>query len=287
VQEFQWSRSLVNILLQYSRIHVPKLPLKLKFQFLFSQLWYPLFSFFMLVMALLPIVALTSGRNFVDVTYPDFLLHFLPVSVVLVVLAFYWRSTGTYRPYDARILGWEAAIFLLARWPWSLAGTIFAIRDSISGSYVDFRITPKSSKIDTFPAFRVVAPYFILSLASAAAALVVEDAGSARGYYLFAILNSILYLVVLGVIVVNHVRENALWRLSLGSVGARAAAILMVCAAGSVVAAYERGLQGLEATAYGQRYVTFTETRYAVAGAGQGSGGAKLTRFRIKLHSIE
>lgn len=287
VQEFQWSRSLVNILLQYSSIHVPKLRPKLKFQFLFSQVWYPLFSLFMLVMFLLPIVALVGGRNFVDVTYPDFLLHFLPVSVVLVVLAFYWRSTGTYRPYDARILGWEAAIFLLARWPWSLAGTIFAIRDSISGSYVDFRITPKGSKIDTFPAFRVIAPYLVLSLVSAAVALMVEDAGSARGYYLFAILNSILYLVVLGVIVINHIRENGLWRLSLGAVGARATAMLMVCTVGSAVAAYERGLQGIEASAYGQRYVTFTETRFAVAGAGQGGSRTKITRFRVRLHGTE
>jgi cellulose synthase (UDP-forming) len=284
IQEFQWSRSLVNILLQYSSTYVPRLPPKLKFQFLFSQLWYPLFSVFMLVMFLLPIIALIGGRNFVNVTYPDFLLHFLPVSVVLVVLAFYWRSTGTYRPYDARILGWEAAIFLLARWPWSLTGAVFAIRDTIAGSFVDFRITPKGAKINTFPPFRVLAPYLGLSFASAATALLVDDAGSARGYYLFAILNSILYLVVLGIIVVNHARENGMSLLSFGAVGAKAVALVMACTAASGVAAYERGLQGIEAAAYGQGYLTFTETRFAVAGAGQGGARTKITRFRIRLH---
>ncbi len=37
-QEFQWSRSLVMLLLQYSPRLVGRLPLRLKFQFLFSQL---------------------------------------------------------------------------------------------------------------------------------------------------------------------------------------------------------------------------------------------------------
>ena len=46
---------------------------RLKFQFLFSQFWYPLFSLFMAPMFLLPIFALASGGNFMNVTYPDFL----------------------------------------------------------------------------------------------------------------------------------------------------------------------------------------------------------------------
>ncbi|MGO8655733.1 glycosyltransferase family 2 protein, partial [Rhizobium ruizarguesonis] len=49
-QEFQWSRSLVMLLLRYSPSLVGRLPPRLKFQFLFSQLWYPLFAFFMLLM---------------------------------------------------------------------------------------------------------------------------------------------------------------------------------------------------------------------------------------------
>ena len=75
-QEFQWSRSLVMILLQYSPRLVGRLPPRLKFQFLFSQLWYPLFSLFMALMFVMPIVALVRGENFVDVTYPDFLAPF-------------------------------------------------------------------------------------------------------------------------------------------------------------------------------------------------------------------
>ena len=75
-QEFQWSRSLVTLLLQYSPKYVPNLPFRLKFQFLFSQLWYPLFSFFMALMFVMPIFALMRGESFADVTYAGFLAPF-------------------------------------------------------------------------------------------------------------------------------------------------------------------------------------------------------------------
>ncbi len=55
VQEFQWSRSLVTILLHTFSPACRPAAAELKFQFLFSQLWYPLFSTFMAVMFLLPV----------------------------------------------------------------------------------------------------------------------------------------------------------------------------------------------------------------------------------------
>jgi len=286
VQEFQWSRSLVTILLRYSRDYVPSLSGKLQFQFLFSQLWYPLFSLFMAAMFLLPILALSTGRNFVNVAYPDFLVHILPLSMVLIGLAFYWRSTGTFRPYDARIFGWESAVFLLARWPWSLAGSLLAIRDQITGSFVDFRITPKDGKTATLPPLRVLAPYIAMSLSSAATALLVSDPGSAQGYYFFAIMNSIVYAAVLAVIIVGHAQENGLPLFSTSTRGLATVATLATCLVVTGNAVYARGVPGLEAVAYGQNIITFTETHFAVAGAGQGGSQVKITRFKIKWHGI-
>ena len=91
-QEFQWSRSLVMILVQYSPVYLPMLPRRLKLQFLFSQLWYPLFSLFMAMMYGMPIVALIFDVNFVSVTYPEFFVHFAPISLVLMIMAFRWKS---------------------------------------------------------------------------------------------------------------------------------------------------------------------------------------------------
>ena len=65
VQEFQWSRSVVSILLSYTPQYLPRLPGHMKFQFLFAQFWYPLFSLTMLAMVMLPIMALIGEVNFV------------------------------------------------------------------------------------------------------------------------------------------------------------------------------------------------------------------------------
>ncbi|MGO8154806.1 hypothetical protein AB9F36_33890, partial [Rhizobium leguminosarum] len=62
---------------------------------------------FMDMMFLLPVAALLTGRVLVNVTYPDFLLHFVPMSIVLTLFAFLWRATATFMPHDAKLLGWE------------------------------------------------------------------------------------------------------------------------------------------------------------------------------------
>lgn len=71
-QEFQWSRSLVTVLLKYTPKYISPLSPKLKAQFLFCQLWYPLFALFMALIYMLPIVALITGVNFANVTYLAF-----------------------------------------------------------------------------------------------------------------------------------------------------------------------------------------------------------------------
>src|SRR5690606_1073924 len=68
-QEFQWSRSLVMILLQYTPKLVGRLPLRLKIQLPFSQLWYPLYASSLALPFVLPIAILIYGDNFVSVTY--------------------------------------------------------------------------------------------------------------------------------------------------------------------------------------------------------------------------
>ena len=98
VQEFQWSRSLVTILLQYTRNYLGSLSPRLKFQFLYSQLWYPLSSLTMLLGVVMPIVALVFDFTFVNVSYLAFLGHVTPMWLVLTLIAFAQRRSGTYRP---------------------------------------------------------------------------------------------------------------------------------------------------------------------------------------------
>lgn len=277
-QEFQWSRSLVMVLLQYSPTYLSRLPARLKFQFLFSQLWYPLFAFFMALMFVMPIIALVTGQSFVNVTYPQFLLHFAPLSAVLLLLAYRWRSTGTYRPFNARVLSWEYLFFQFARWPWALAGTVAALRDWLTGSVVEFRITPKgSSEVDPLPV-RVLAPYAILSIVSALPVVLIDNPGEARGFYVFALINAVLYAALLLIIVVQHARENVVRvtnRTYRPALAVAFASILLLVGLGTV----RNGMDGVESLAWGAgRLSLFSET-YSIAGAGFGEAGMRKIRF--------
>ncbi|MDW6023476.1 glycosyltransferase [Mesorhizobium sp. BAC0120] len=281
-QEFQWSRSLVMILLKYSPIFVPRLPTTtLKFQFVFSQLWYPLFSLFMALMFALPIIALMRGENFVAVSYPEFLAHFTPLSLVLIALAYRWRATGTFRPFDAKVLSWESTLFLFARWPWALAGTIAAVRDWLTDSFVDFRITPKGgSEVDPLP-MRILAPYGFLSIASVLPVLVIGDAGETRGFYIFAIANAVLYALLLLVILVQHGRENQVKAPRRSYRPAMATSLLALFLLPGI-ATVERGRDGIESLAWGTGRLSLFEVKYSVAGAGIGGEGLSRTTFNPK-----
>lgn len=285
IQEFQWSRSLVTILLQYSRPLVACLPGRLKFQFLFSQLWYPLFSLFMLLSFVLPLVPLIDGKPLVAVTYPEFLLHFLPVSLVLIVLAMFWRATGTYRPHDAKIFGWEGIVFVLLRWPWSLAGSLAAVRDVVTRSFVDFRITPKGGQQARLLPVRLIAPYVVLAGLTAGAMVLAPAESQARGFYVFAWLNVILYAFGAALIVIHHARENG-WIALPRNAGFGAAVTASVLALGiGNVELGRNGVGALEALGNGQNLVSFTYSEFTVAGAGFG-GQNRITKLRIRLNGF-
>ena len=278
-QEFQWSRSLVTILVKYLPRHIGGLSGWLRFQFVFSELWYPLFSVMMAIMAVMPIAALVSGKVFVDVTYPDFLLHAAPMSAILVLLAYRWRATGTFRPVDAPVMSWEAMAFLIARWPWSLLGTAAALWDCLTGSFVDYRVTPKGTKADALSPIRLIAPYALISLASAGAVLAVDDPGKAAGFYIFALVNAVLYGLLVAVIVIMHMRENgmALWPNAFAL--APRAGIVAILLTMSGVGTTWHGLDGLNALTVGTGGLALTSTTYSVSGAGLGTAGLSVLHF--------
>jgi cellulose synthase (UDP-forming) len=252
-QEFQWSRSLTTILLQYMPTYYHRLPAPLKFQFVFSQLWYPLFAGFMALMYLMPMIALLLRRPFVGVTFPDFLLHYMPVGLTMIALAYSWRRTGVFRPIDAPILSWQGAAFLFARWPWALAGCLASVRDRITGTFVDFRVTPKGAGPAAHLPRRVLMPYAIMSVGAILPTFLVSDAGSAGGFYIFSILNAVTYGGLLLLIVLRHARENGL---SIGFSGPRLAYAAQISAvvallALPVAAGSLRGEAGLTALTQG------------------------------------
>jgi cellulose synthase/poly-beta-1,6-N-acetylglucosamine synthase-like glycosyltransferase len=280
-QEFQWSRSLASILLQHTPRYFSRLTPRLKFQFLFCQLWYPLFAVFMASMFLMPILALSFGVNFVGVTFPAFVLHMLPMPVVLIVLAYQLKRDRLYRPIDAKVLSWERTFFHCAQWPWVFAGTIMAVRDWATGSFVDFRITPKGTQSADVLPLRVLLPYALLSLASAAPVLAFPNIQDAKGFFILAAVNALFYAILLALILVRHCRENGIsWKLRPYQISVQGALVAVTISLATASFPL-RGVEGIEAIAHGAGPLTVTKVTYIVSGAGMDRYGAKRTRLQF------
>lgn len=269
-QEFQWSRSVTTILLRYSPRYLGPIPYPLKLQFIFSQLWYPLFSLFMALSVLLPIAGVVFKSAFATVAFPQFALHVIPLGLVLLVISTQWRSHGTFRPVDAKVVSWEMLAFQFARWPWSFLGCLAAVREHLTDTFVEFRVTPKgASEADPLP-LRVLAPYAMLSIASAVPCILVADAADASGLYAFALINAALYAGILVLIVRQHAHENSVRRPSLRhrTAAAMLALVALVTPAAGIMA---RGLDGLHALEQGGAPFSLTKSTFSPSGAGQGS----------------
>ncbi|AZO15760.1 glycosyltransferase [Mesorhizobium sp. M2A.F.Ca.ET.043.05.1.1] len=279
-QEFQWSRSLVTILLEYTPKYFGKLTPRLKFQFLFCQLWYPLFAVFALMMYVMPIYALATGRNFADVMFAEFVLYYAPNSVALVGLVIMLKAFGLSRPTTAKTLSWEGTLFLFfARWPWVLWGTLSAVRDCVTKSFVDFRVTPKGSGPKQLLPARAFAPYVVLAIGAALPVLLVKHPFDATGFYWFAAFNAFLYGLLVTVIIARHVREN---RISLCANAAKFAlhASLALIALGVPLAGfYDRGLEGLYGLQQGAGGFRVVRIAYVISGAGMGDIGSRRFYF--------
>ena len=269
VQEFQWSRSLVTLLLEWSPKLLPRLDARRRFQFGFSQLWYPMFSTVMGLTVALPIIALVTGEAFVAVTYADYFLRMLPLALVLILLAFWWRSTGLFRPADAPILSWEGIAFMFLRWPWALAGSLAALYDHLRGRQVDFRVTPKGSDSVAHLPLRVILPYCAIALALGWTAWAVTEPGGAAGFYIFALVTGAIYAGLTLLILWRHARENGLSFLPRGFAGAALALCLVAMLGGLGAGAQRNGSGGLHAISLGVTAFTFTETRFTPSGAGR------------------
>jgi cellulose synthase (UDP-forming) len=208
LQDFQWARSMTNILLRFSPTHWHNLTLRAKIKLGFCQLWYPLNGVTMLAMVLLPVWSLASHEPLMRVSLGDFYLHMLP-SVAVGLAAMLWcKHKQLLRPVDGRPVSWEALLFQFVRWPWAFLGVLQSCAGALTGREFGFAVTPKGSAEARPLPTRVLAPYLILATISLAPALLIKDAGAASGYYFWSLVNGAIYLGVAVAIVALHAREN-------------------------------------------------------------------------------
>lgn len=275
-QEFQWSRSLLSLLLNYTPHYLGSLSLRLRVLFVFCQIWYPLFALTFAMMYALPIVAIMFDRRFAEVTYPAFLGHSLPAVVVMTLIAFRLRHDGFLRPKYAKVIAWEKGLFVLAQWPWVVWGVVMALVDRFRGHFVDFRVTPKGAAQNAPLPGRVLAVYALLALGCVVPVIAVSDITQARGFYLLAVFNAVAYAALLTVIVVHHWRESGRpgWLRGALQIGTTA-----VVFAALGFALYLRGTESLAALETGLGPFHLTRVEYRVSGAGSTAPGTVVFRF--------
>ena len=206
-QEFQWSRSLTKLLLTVTPHHWKKLPFKLKAQFLFAQLWYPLSCGNMLVICLLPLIALATQTPLASTNYLDFLAHFMDKTVTCLLIVYWIKWQGWLRPVNAKVFSWETWLFPVLCWPWTLLGVAHATISTLLKKELSFRVTPKGrTQVKPLPG-RVLLPYTVIILLTFLCTFLFPG-GKAHTYHWFATMNILIYTILIWASILGHVYDN-------------------------------------------------------------------------------
>jgi cellulose synthase (UDP-forming) len=240
-QEFQWSRSMMNVLLHINTRYWRTLSRAAKLRLGFCQLWYPLIALTMLASVLVPVASIATRTPPMHVSLGAFYAHFGPALLVLVAILFWLRHLAWLRPSNAKPVGWELIMFQLVRWPWVVLGCLHALIARITGCNPDFKVTPKGASGPAPLGLPTVAPYLLLATVAASPVILHLNAGAASGYFILTLINTGLYLGTALLIVVLHLRDQPrslkLLALRLAGRTVVAASVMTATIAGSVGAA--------------------------------------------------
>lgn len=207
-QEFQWSRSLVVILMRTAPQHLRRLPWRLRLRFVFALSSYPLLALSTTVGLSLPAIAAVSGITWVSVPYFEFLLRWFVVGLWLVVMISMIKRWGLLRPRSAPVVSWESWLYTVARWPFIAQGVVAAVVQQVRRRPLTFRVTPKVRDGMEPLATRLTLPFVGISVVLSVAALVGEAVTRGNGYVLLCLLGALLYATVSLVVPLLHARES-------------------------------------------------------------------------------
>ncbi len=154
-----------------------------------------------------------------------------------------------------------------------------AVRDRLRGGFVDFRITPKGEGRTPEMPNQLVVLYSVLALGAIVPVLWQDDLTEARGFYLLALVNAVVYVAVLLVTLSHHLTDNHIpWHEVSRKLALQLASLTAIKAL-FVFAVLMRADMGVHALMVGLEPTHMTRTEYTVAGAGQGQPGDIRVRF--------
>lgn len=204
-QEFQWSRSLMILLLTELPKYWKKLSFNLRLQFLFSELWYPLFGFMFLMGTFLPIIAVFTGEAWVSVSFVEFLLYSVPTAVSIMAVVWFLKINSWLRPHYAPIMSWDIILFQILRWPWAFYGSIMGIITVIKKKTPGFKVTPKGELKNRSLSWSILNPYLFLIIISALPGIFIQQNNNGQGYHFFLLFNVVTYIILIFcILILNH-----------------------------------------------------------------------------------
>lgn len=209
VQEFQWSKSLIIVLMRLVPRNLLRLSWSHRIRFTYALFFYLLLTASTLGGMLLAPFAAITGKPWMNVNYLSFLLHWWSLSVLLTLLALVLRRRGLLRPVTAPLVSWENWLYMLVRWPYIARGVWAGFMQVVRPGIDNIKVTPKGKGgLEPLPT-RLMAPYIAISAVCSVSALIGEETNDAVGYVFLCILAAFTYSVVSVVIPVLHAREMA------------------------------------------------------------------------------
>jgi cellulose synthase (UDP-forming) len=229
VQEFQWSQSLTTILLHHLPPLLGKLPLHLRLQFLYAQVFYPLRGGLSVMALGLPVVALLLDHPWMRVHYPTFLMFSILQMLLTLMPVLVLRRAGLLRPAQVPLLSWEQALFELSRGPWVLAGVLAAVQAWLRPRPMTFRITHKGTASAPLP-LAFLSPYLLAVMIGVGTALQFGPSTRlARGYVLLTLLSTTMFAITaLAIAVLSHRQSKRNLRGHLPQMGLASGALFIV-----------------------------------------------------------
>jgi len=191
-QQFAWAYSMFQVL----TLHTPKLirtmPWCKRFQFLFSQTWYPLWSLSYFVTFIVPVISLLADRSVTHMRAHDFVYHFVPLFACSFLV--WWSARPVMQPAGIG-LTWRGMLLHVVRWPIVLKAVLSATF-RVKKPYM---ITPKGQRLDEAPRIDVYRPFLLLGLTSSASVLIAGQLYRSHiiaSQILFALINALFMLVI-------------------------------------------------------------------------------------------
>jgi cellulose synthase (UDP-forming) len=203
-QQFAWAYSMFQVL----QMHTPKLikamPWRRRWQFLFAQTWYPLWTISYVIMFMTPVVALWLNRDIVSVEPFEMLIHFMPTFVG--GFAIWWASRPLMQPKNL-FISWRGMILHAVRWP-----IIFrAILTALFKIKKPYMITPKGKFAHVAPSLKTYKPFLFLGLISVMSiflTLIIYRSTIPQAQVVFAVTNAIFMLTICSVDIGLRLRQT-------------------------------------------------------------------------------